>query len=148
VAGLLRKEAEAAHIRTCQSPTKPAELAAIPLRRSVQNFDALFRGFGVEIEQVRQQISLPGTADELCEVGRRLGVPLGDIILGSNATKSALKEWSEIGRLADYAIVHFATHGALTGQLKGWARTGPDPDATTQGHQRPSTVQYGWGLCR
>jgi hypothetical protein len=96
------KQAEAAHIRTCQSPTKPAELAAIPLRRSVQNFDALFRGFDVEIEQVRQQISLPGTADELCEVGRRLGVPLGDIILGSNATKSALKEWSEIGRLPDY----------------------------------------------
>jgi hypothetical protein len=75
-------------------------------------------------------------------------VPLGNIILGPSATESALKELSETGRLADYTIVHFATHGALTGQLKGWARTGPDPDAPHQGHQRPSTVQYGWGLCR
>jgi hypothetical protein len=45
----------------------------------------------------------------------------------------------------DYAIVHFATHGALTGQLKGWARTGPDPDATTQGHQRPSPLRSSTG---
>ena len=31
---------------------------------------------------------------------------------------------SEKGRLADYAILHFATHGALTGQVQGSAEPG------------------------
>ena len=35
-----------------------------------------------------------------------------------------LKDLSDSGRLADYAILHFATHGALTGQVQGAAEPG------------------------
>ena len=46
-----------------------------------------------------------------------------------------LKNLSDKGSLVDYAIVHFATHGALTGQLKGWAEPGliltPPPRGTS-----------------
>ena len=40
---------------------------------------------------------LPETADELCEVGRRLGVPESEILLGNRATEATLKELSETG---------------------------------------------------
>jgi CHAT domain-containing protein len=42
---------------------------------------------------------------------------------------------SEQGRLAEYAIVHFATHGALAGQVRGAAEPGliltPPPKGTS-----------------
>src|SRR5437660_2509539 len=51
------------------------------------------------------------------------------------ATEAALKELSETGRLAEYAILHFATHGALTGQVQGSAEPGliltPPPKGTS-----------------
>ena len=72
----------------------------------------------------RQVSPLPETADELCEVGHRLGVADGEILLGDRATEAALKDLSDSGRLADYAILHFATHGALTGQVQGAAEPG------------------------
>jgi CHAT domain-containing protein/tetratricopeptide (TPR) repeat protein len=129
------RQAEIARSKSCLSPSGPAEFASIPRRRSVENFAELFRDTGVDIEQVRQQTPLPGTADELCEVGRRLGAPASDIILGQNATEGVLKDLSDKGSLADYAIVHFATHGALTGQLSGWSEPGliltPPPKGTS-----------------
>ena len=118
------RQAEAARSKNCLSPSTPVEIAGVPQRRSVGNFEELFRGTGVDIEQVRQQTPLPGTADELCEIGRRLGVPASDIILGPDATERRLKDLSDKDGLADYGIVHFATHGALTGQLTGWSEPG------------------------
>jgi CHAT domain-containing protein len=48
-----------------------------------------------------------------------LGVPQSEILLGDRATETILKDLSESGRLQDYAVVHFATHGALAGQVQG-----------------------------
>ena len=53
------------------------------------------RGANADIEEVRQWTPLPETADELCEVGRRLGVAESDILLGARATETALKDLSE-----------------------------------------------------
>ncbi|HJU30761.1 MAG TPA: CHAT domain-containing tetratricopeptide repeat protein, partial [Hyphomicrobiaceae bacterium] len=101
----------------------------------------LFRGRNADIEAVREWAPLPETADELCEVGRRLGVPESEILLGSKATETALKGLSEGGRLAEYAILHFATHGALTGDVQGVAEPGliltPPPAGTTD----PASLQ-------
>jgi CHAT domain-containing protein len=67
--------------------------------------------------------------------GRRLGIPESDILLGSRATEMALKNLSDGGRLAEFAILHFATHGALTGQVQGSAEPGliltPPPKGTS-----------------
>jgi CHAT domain-containing protein len=41
------------------------------------------------------------------------------ILLGDRATETILKDLSESGRLQDYAVVRFATHGALAGQVQG-----------------------------
>ena len=51
-------------------------------------------------------------------------MPESEILLGAEATETALKALSEQGRLADYRILHFATHGALAGEVKGSAEPG------------------------
>lgn len=77
-----------------------------------------------DVGTIRHLPPLPETADELCAVGRRFATPEDDILLGGRATETGLKSLSESGRLADYRILHFATHGALSGELKGSAEPG------------------------
>jgi CHAT domain-containing protein len=73
---------------------------------------------------------LPATADELCEVGRRLGASKSDILLGSQATKAVLKDLSNAGHLAQYRILYFATHCVLTVSEPGLILT-PQLEAAT-----------------
>jgi CHAT domain-containing protein len=126
-----KKRAELARTKRCVQ-TRQFALPHGP--RPVRNFASMFRGSQVDIEQIRYQEPLPETADELCEVARRLGVANSEILLGTNATETRLKDLSEQGRLTDYVIVHFATHGALAGQVEGSAEPGliltPPPKGT------------------
>ena len=101
-------------------------------------FARLFRGGTgdiADIEEVRLWTPLPETADELCDVARRLGVPESEILLGLRATETALKSLSERGQLKQYRVLHFATHGALTRQVQASAEPGliltPPPKGTT-----------------
>jgi CHAT domain-containing protein len=104
------------------------------------SYARLFRGTHADIEAVRASSPLPETADELCEVGRRLGVPKSDILLGARATESALKGRSEQGHLTDYRILHFATHGALTGEVRGSAEPGLILTPPAKGTTDPKTL--------
>jgi CHAT domain-containing protein/tetratricopeptide (TPR) repeat protein len=128
-----KKLAELARTKRCSQGIDQVALARAP--RSVRSIASLFRGAQVDIEQIRYQVALPEAADELCAVARRLGVPDSEILLGANATEARLKDLSDQGRLADYAIVHFATHGALSGQVQGSAEPGliltPPPKGTS-----------------
>jgi len=108
----------------CAKKKLPTQIAQGRGHRSAAGFAKMFRGVQADIEEVRSWTPLPETVDELCEVGGRFGVPESDILLGSRATELALKELSDNGRLADYRIVHFATHGALAGQVHGLAEPG------------------------
>jgi CHAT domain-containing protein/tetratricopeptide (TPR) repeat protein len=92
--------------------------------RAPAAFQSMFRGGHADIERVRQLAPLPETADELCHIRAQLGVPESDVLLGANATERAIKGLSASGRLAGYQILHFATHGALAGQVKGIAEPG------------------------
>jgi len=67
---------------------------------------------------------LPDTADELCAVARGLKADVNEVRLGARATERELKTLSTAGRLANYRIVHFATHGVLAGQLTGTREPG------------------------
>ncbi len=73
---------------------------------------------------IRMQSPLPETADELCAVARDLRVDPADIQLGAKATEQMVKALSKSGRLAQYRIVHFATHGTLAGELDGTSEPG------------------------
>ena len=92
------------------------------LRRGVAQMQT--RGGFADAAFVRGQAPLPETADELCAVARDLGADASDIHLGERATEREVKRLSASGELAKYRIVHFATHGALAGQMVGNAEPG------------------------
>jgi CHAT domain-containing protein len=91
-------------------------------RRGVLPLD-LRRGLA-EVTEIRMQVPLPETADELCAVARDLRVSGDEIRLGARATEAEIKRLSEAGELAKYRIIHFATHGALAGQVGGNSEPG------------------------
>ena len=69
---------------------------------------------------IKGQVPLPETADELCAVAQDVKAQTGrDILLGAKATEREVKRLSAAGELAKYRMVHFATHGVLAGDLKG-----------------------------
>ena len=109
--------------------------AAPPKQSRIASFAAsiasLFRGGAVNVEVLRKQPPLPETADELCAVGRELGVPESGlsnaVYLGERATVSKVKALSQSGGLARARVVHFATHGLLARETAIVARTKAEP---------------------
>ncbi len=90
------------------------------------------RGGFADVAFLRKAPPLPETADELCAVARDLHADLSEIRLGGRATEREVKALSASGQLAQYRIVHFATHGALAGQVTGNSEPGlllTPPDA-------------------
>jgi CHAT domain-containing protein len=91
----------------------------------------------VNVADLRSWAPLPETADELCDVAHDLGVdPRTHLYLGTTATEAKVKQLSEDGSLAKYKIVHFATHGAVAGQVSrasepGLLLTPPDKASDT-----------------
>ena len=71
-----------------------------------------------DVSELRRLPPLPETADELCAVASDLGAEDTDIHLGIRASEREVKAMSGRGELAQYRIVHFATHGAMAGDLR------------------------------
>ena len=94
-----------------------------------------------DIANIRRWPPLPETADELCDVAHDLGVdPSTHLYLGAMATESKIKHLSEDGALANYKIVHFATHGAVAGQLS----RGSEPGLVLTPPEEASAVDDGY----
>ena len=84
-------------------------------RRSV----VALSGGAADIEQLKHLAPLPETAIELCLVANSFAPIKGDVYLGKEASEATIKSLSENGRLEQYRMLHFATHGALSGQVRG-----------------------------
>ena len=108
--------------RTCPEKPAPGQGRRGGRHRGVAALEV--HGGLASLAHIRAQAPLPETAAELCTVGRDLGARAEDIRLGAGATERAVKELSDSGRLAHYRIVHFATHGALAGQVSGASEPG------------------------
>src|SRR6185436_19825023 len=84
------------------------------------------------LDHLRSQSPLHDTADELCAVGRDLKLAPDDILLGGRATEllggrateAAVKKLSSTGELARYRVLHFATHGTLSGEIENTSEPG------------------------
>jgi CHAT domain-containing protein/tetratricopeptide (TPR) repeat protein len=89
-----------------------------------------------DVADIRTWAPLPETADELCDVAHDLGVdPKTHLYLGTAATETKVKQLSEDGSLAKYRIVHFATHGAVAGEVSHTSEPGlllTPPDKSTE----------------
>jgi CHAT domain-containing protein len=78
------------------------------------------RGDLANVSDIKRQVPLPETADELCAVAQDVRAEAArDILLGAKATEREVKRFSASGELAKYRMVHFATHGVLAGTLDG-----------------------------
>jgi CHAT domain-containing protein/tetratricopeptide (TPR) repeat protein len=82
------------------------------------------RGGRPDLDHLRVQMPLHDTADELCAVAKDLKLPPDDIVLGARATEATIKRLSDEGRLASYRVLHFATHGTLSGEISGTSEPG------------------------
>ncbi len=107
--------------QTCQSARLQTANAAPRSFRAtigIRPADA-FHGALADVSILKAQIALPETADELCEVAKSLKASPEDVFLGDRATETAFKSLNRSGRLADYKVIHFATHGLVSGDLPG-----------------------------
>jgi CHAT domain len=90
--------------------------------------EAVFGKPGYEIRAGRGEFANAGalrglpppvdTANELKIIARTLGASESDNVLGANATETAVKAINGAGRLADYRVVAFATHGLIAGNIR------------------------------
>lgn len=116
--------------------------AAGPLKvaaaRSVTTaaYSDFWQGAGVDRARLAAALpQLPDTADELKAVARDLGSATADIHLGEDASETTVKR----APLADYAIVYFATHGLVAGDVKGIA----EPSLALSMPKQPSELDDG-----
>jgi CHAT domain-containing protein/tetratricopeptide (TPR) repeat protein len=92
----------------------------------------VLKGDAIDVNLVNQLNPLPETADELHEIAQTLQAPADDVILSDQATRPRLRTLD----LANFRVVAFATHGLVTGELKGLTEPalvltpnqGADPD--------------------
>ena len=78
------------------------------------------------LASVRALCPLPDTAYEVRCVAERLGIG-SEIRLDASATEADVKDLSEKGTLANYRVVHFATHGLLAGDVEVMAKRQGEP---------------------
>ena len=106
-------------LQDCRPDILPAPAATLlALHRGIALPPTMRAGFA-DLAFLRYQEPLPETANELCAVARDLHADPGEMRLGERATVREVKFLSASGRLAQYRIVHFATHGAVAGQVQG-----------------------------
>ena len=101
--------------QSCPETARERIASLIGLRGGVAPITT--RGGVADLAQIKAASPLPETADELCAVARDLKADVREIRLGAKATEREIKALSASGKLLQYRIVHFATHGALAGQL-------------------------------
>jgi CHAT domain-containing protein/Tfp pilus assembly protein PilF len=76
-----------------------------------------FPGALANAEAVRGLPPLPETAEELRAIARTMGATENDLLLGARASEPVLRQTP----LDHYRVVAFATHGLMSGELKGLA---------------------------
>jgi CHAT domain-containing protein/lipopolysaccharide biosynthesis regulator YciM len=130
----------------------PGKRAAISNQRAVirgrngqrsasANTDDMFAsGAAVEtvLEQVRALCPLPDTAYEIRCVADRFKEKSRLIRLAGDAREADLKALSANGRLARYRILHFATHGLLSGDVERLARRRGEPALVLTPPEKPA----------
>lgn len=113
----------AEQITDCASVYRMRELALAA--ESFRAWRSVSRHLGsVKADELRRLPPVPQTADLACDVAKAVGASEADIHLGARATEASLKAMSASGELAAYAVVNFATHGAVAGEFDGSSEPG------------------------
>ncbi|MDX2201478.1 MAG: CHAT domain-containing tetratricopeptide repeat protein [Hyphomicrobiaceae bacterium] len=101
-----------------RTPVERTVLAsARSLRPQTKRSMVKMRGSLADVAQLRHLSPLPETAQEICAVAADLKAGADDVRLGELASEAEIKKLSDDGRLADFKVVHFATHGLVSGDF-------------------------------
>jgi CHAT domain-containing protein len=85
---------------------------------------SFYRGTQIDVAAIGEHLpQLPGTRREAQQVAAELKAEPDDLRLGLAATEAAVKE----EKLDQYRIVYFATHGLVSGDLEGFAKSQAEP---------------------
>ncbi|MFZ4746718.1 MAG: CHAT domain-containing protein [Sphingomonas sp.] len=93
----------------------------VPVPVAVRGFADYYDDEVPLADAIRSLPRLPGTLIEAEALRRTVGGRAQDILGGRAATKAALFERSNDGRLANVRVVDFATHGLVAGEMRGLA---------------------------
>jgi CHAT domain-containing protein len=111
--------------RAARCPATHQQAASLSERGNRARTGVRSNGGIADVADIRSWAPLPDTAYELCDVAQYLGVdPATHLYLGANATEKKIKTLSDNGTLARYRIVHFATHGAIAGEISRTSEPG------------------------
>lgn len=102
-----------------------------PLEVASADNDSFFRGSLADVEAVRDLAPLPQTGPELLRLAKAMGASPETVYLDARATETAVKR----ADLSKVDILAFATHGLLSGDLKGLAEPAlvlTPPEVATQ----------------
>jgi len=113
---------QAAVARTTCGGLAPIQVAEANNHRGVIRIAV--RGGIADLAQLKRAAPLLQSADELCDVARVLGAVEDDVLLGARSVEPESVRMSAAGRLRDYRVLHFATHGALAGEANGSTEPG------------------------
>lgn len=103
-------------------PPSSVQPATEIVASAVGTLNGYFRSGGGDVARLRRLEPLPETATEVCAVARDLGVPLDNVLLGKTATEAAIRSLNARDNgLERYRIIHFATHGLVSGEVRGIA---------------------------
>lgn len=127
----------------CLTATPGPEGRTMPALAHVPVVGVLFRGGIADAADIRRQAPLPETADELCAIAATLGAPEDAVLLGAEATETAVKALSESGGLAKARVVQFATHGFLAGESEAFLKAGAEPGLILTPPAAPSEADDG-----
>ncbi|PKL75390.1 MAG: hypothetical protein CVV27_15610, partial [Candidatus Melainabacteria bacterium HGW-Melainabacteria-1] len=58
---------------------------------------------------------LPGSRSEINSI--QAAIPAARVLAGEEADESHFKQWADAGQLADYRVLHFATHGMAVPEI-------------------------------
>ena len=102
--------------------TKQVKLANAQARGVA--YRSFFRGNRADTTKLCQLAQLSESADEIKKVAESLGAPQSGIILGERASEAKIKALNADDKLADYRVLHFATHGLVAGEVDGASEPG------------------------
>jgi len=119
LAGRAGDDSRARSRQSCGTTVPQLALASGPVEPP--ELSALFRGGEADVALVRSLEPLPDTADEACAIAATLGAGPASVLLGEQASETAIKRLSAAGDLSRTRILHFATHGLVSGELRGLA---------------------------
>ena len=100
------------------------KVASLGLRGGINDY---YRGGQADVKKLRQMNPLPETADELCAVAQVLKGKPEAVRLGKDATETMVKQLSKDGQLKNAKIIHFATHGLLSGETEELLKARAEP---------------------